>query len=101
MAKVFCGLRDLLTAAAESEFGIEPDGVGRAVTPPLDGISAGAHPAARGIAQAPRGDVCIARKQQDVVLPLMIALSMVMLEDGRHRGKTNIALRSVSRWPQC
>jgi hypothetical protein len=26
------------------------------------------------------GDVCIARKQQDAVLPLMIALSMVMLD---------------------
>jgi hypothetical protein len=25
-------------------------------------------------------DVCIAREQQDVVLPLMIALSMVMLD---------------------
>ena len=48
--------------------GIEPWG---AITLPLDGNSAGAHPIARGIARTPRGDVWIAREQQDVVLPLI------------------------------
>jgi membrane fusion protein (multidrug efflux system) len=35
---------------------------------------------ARDIAQRPRGGFRIAREQQDVVLPLMISLSMVMLD---------------------
>src|ERR1700687_3508228 len=54
IAEIFCGLRDLLIAPAESEGEIEPDGVGRAVTLPLDGNSAGAHSVARRIAQTPR-----------------------------------------------
>ena len=71
------GFLDLPIAAAESEFRIEPWARSCRLLmvmahEPTQSLTAWHAPGA--------ADACIAGEQQDVVLPLMIALSMVMLD---------------------
>ena len=52
----------------------------RTITPPRDDSSAGARPIARGIAPPLAAAVRVARKQQDVALPLVLSLGMEMVD---------------------
>jgi hypothetical protein len=68
---VALGLRDPVWSKYPSE---------AAPPPHLHGNGATPHPIARGIAQAARGDVGIPREKEGLCLPLVISLTMVMLD---------------------
>jgi hypothetical protein len=69
--------RDLPIAAAESGFWMK---LGRAIRPPLDGNAQEPTQSLAALHRPLAVDVIIAREQQDVVLPPMIALGIVMLD---------------------